>query len=172
MRIRSPVRFTLVELLTVIAIIAILAGLLLPTLNRARDKAKGSDCLNNLRQLGLAIAMYADSHDGFLPAAERRPSTPADPENVLPRIRDLLELESANVFKCPEENLGYFEKEGSSYEWNYSFNGKKLDSISVWLIQLPPAKAPLMYDYENVHPGGTGGATKNVIFADGHVAPL
>lgn len=151
--------FTLIELLVVIAIIAILAGLLLPTLSQAREMGRRAVCLNNLRQLFLAFSMYTQEYDGYCPRAAEVPSLHL---NADPRICDVLApyLKSPRVFQCPSDREDYFEREGSSYEYSPSLCGRKMDKARdnsrVWVF----------YDYKDFH----GPGVRNFIFLDGHAS--
>lgn len=85
---RRSSAFTLVELLVVIGIIAVLIAILLPALSRAKQQANATACLSNMRQMGQALVMFANEHNGYLPKAwfNNRPNTTtAQPDrSVLP----------------------------------------------------------------------------------------
>lgn len=111
--------FTLIELLTVIAIIAVLAGLLFPVFATARGKAREITCVSNLRQIGLSIKMYAQDYDELFPWAVD-PTDKYTPEiwagfpdfqkliPDMPFLHQTLQtyIKSQELFRCPAD-VGY-----------------------------------------------------------------
>lgn len=97
LRIVQPTRaFTLIELLVVIAIIGILGALLLPAMSRSREVARRAACASNIRQIVQAMALYADSNNGWLPPQRQGGSGSVDWSAVLTNI-----VRSTGVFRCP-----------------------------------------------------------------------
>jgi len=117
------VGFTLIELLVVIAIIAILASMLLPALTRGREKGRSTQCLNNLRQMGLSVKLYTQDNQSKFPLStaiepdppnlikEARPAlggNDPDPEHVAcyptAKARPLYNyMKPSEVYHCPED---------------------------------------------------------------------
>jgi prepilin-type N-terminal cleavage/methylation domain-containing protein len=159
---------TMLELLVVLAIIAILAGLLFPVMSKMRNSAEKTACLSNLRQIGAAALLYAAEHDQTLPVIEPSPAHPMlEPEDGARPLKEVLAPYGINdeVAKCPSDAKGpkFFASEGTSYFWYYFLNGRKLTSLSDEET-ISPSSMPLAADY-----GSNSPKHQNFVFADGHV---
>ncbi len=140
----SKKRFTLIELLVVIAIIAILAGMLLPSLGRVKESAKATACRNNLKQTGYVIQMYADTFDGWIvnmyynyhwlvpmaKAASNQPINFLKPETMVPygcpamplHVITSMAYVSRNLYGCWFTTKGYLTEPNKSLVQTGYFN--------------------------------------------------
>ncbi len=119
---RARNAFTLVELLVVIAIIGVLIGLLLPALQAARAAARRSQCANNLRQIGLAVHQFANSHRGKFPGIYHQRDKA---ESWIYSLAPFMESVDA-IRLCPEDHQRI--ERSSGRDTSYAFNGYLRDA--------------------------------------------
>ncbi len=182
---RRRAGFTLIELLVVIAIIAILAAILFPVFARAREAARRSACLSNMKQIGIGLAMYLQDYDQtFPPGGPKSWEARKNDRNFLAsQLQPYLKNEQ--IFRCPSDS-GWttfkptlFQAFGSSYTdaLRNVWGGVDLQYKSEAAIT-SVADKPLLWDMnENWHPGTgnlaasatDGRLERHVLFADLHV---
>jgi prepilin-type N-terminal cleavage/methylation domain-containing protein/prepilin-type processing-associated H-X9-DG protein len=157
---KHRVGFTLIELLVVIAIIAILAAILFPVFAQAREQARRSVCLSNIKQIANATLMYAQDYDETMPIVSfgglYRPATACrfrrgftklgvdgKQDYLLPVLSPY--VKSEGVFRCPSATPGLFGEEGFKANWGqhyWYFCGGAADKTDVCGYQLAAFARP------------------------------
>ena len=159
--------FTLIEMLVVIAVILVLAGLLLPSIKRVGDQARSTNCQSNMRQLLIALHLY-EQDAGVLPDINGAGNASGE---LIKRLKD--HVDNFKVFHCPAhqgragEESGAFSGQTTCYKYNDNvdpnfFQNKPLDNPNIFTTTLV-----LLIDSMDYEPRHFGGA--NLGFADGHV---
>lgn len=186
--------FSLPEMLVVVGIIAILLGLLMPTLNKARSAAAKVQCSANLADLGRAFQMYLSDSKGRVPQVnalpKREPAITKAPSVLA--VFDKYVGGSTGVWRCPSDrplNTGatfpagaetYYDAYGLSYEYNSWMNAHHgggtlsgaLDVAKEPPIAVTPDKFRIFNDFSHFHgPAGRVG-NMNFLFADWHVGDI
>jgi prepilin-type N-terminal cleavage/methylation domain-containing protein/prepilin-type processing-associated H-X9-DG protein len=178
---QRKVGFTLIELLVVIAIIGILAAMLLPALNSARERAKTISCVSNLKQIGLAIVLYSDDYDDYMPQAWTDDGLSWQ-DRLVPYLRRMGLITStgeyefrrtAKVFSCPSSKLNYIhitgDPNGATYGYrSYGVSVEFMTStgFSHTLYRMSsvgtPSDKALVFDYNDLRPTAQSGHPNDV----------
>ena len=170
--------FTLIELITVTAIIAVLASLIMPAAGRARGRARKTSCISNLRQIGIGLELYLaqNSHRypycAAIPGGDL-PDLPFPEEEGLPGIVEVLlaYTGSYRVFMCPSDTR-YHKESGTSYAWNRFLNGVDYDrgfmpgAGSIYAFFGGRQITPVMFDMDSFHGPSGGSASRNFLYPD------
>lgn len=157
---------TLIEIFIVVAIIAALSAVIVPTMSRVKASAGSVQCMGKLRDIGVGLNQYFADHGTVFPTMvgareSREDDVPAIDTVLLDYVGDEF------AFECPSDHEGIFEATGSSYFWNSLINGQRMGNMDLLGMVRKESGIPIASDKENFHRHVGDGV--NVLYADGHV---
>lgn len=186
-------RFYAIELLVVIGIIAVLVGILLPVMGKARESANRTACAAQLRDVGNLFQMYLNENKQRVPRVNVMPSMP----DLVPGTPSIYEVfdrytkDGRKGWKCPADRIinstvdghdTYFSREGGSYQYNPWFNAFAYDEITgvnkVWRdalkdaeerVRVTPDRLIVFQDFDPFHAKAGAKNSRNYLYADWHV---
>ena len=141
---KKSAAFTLIELLVVIAIIAILAAILFPVFAQAREKARQTSCVSNMKQIGTSLMMYTQDYDNTVPVQNQYGDS-YDPYIVAARLQPY--VKNFQVFKCPDTPLDMGTTQAQQHD-----NGGGDYMPDPVNVGLPASKVGTAQYYNDVYP--------------------
>ena len=155
--------FTLVELLVVMAVVGVLAGIVVPVYGRVAESGRAAKCVSNLRQLGAALGLYLGEHNLTMPTLVSGRTSVNEGGAAIDNTLDAYTQGKA-IFACPSDG-GEAVRSGTSYYWNVALNGQMTGGLN-FFQNFNQTEIPILADKAAYHPYLENKV--NLLYADGH----
>ena len=162
--------FTLVELLVVLAVIAVLGAIAFPLFQRSIEGGRATACVANLRQIGAGLSLYLGEHNMTMPTLKAGRASLEDDVPVIDNTLDKY-LKNKASFACPSDDI-WAATTGTSYNWNSALNGQSATNLNFLGLVKNASHIPVLADKgrkkdgSDVHPYIE--SKVNILYADGH----
>ncbi len=158
------------ELLVVIAVVAVLAGLAFPVFQRTAESGRVTACVSNLRQIGAGLSLYLGEHNMVMPVLKAGRASRDDDAPVIDNTLDKY-LHNQSVFACPSDDI-WAATTGTSYNWNNALNGQSATNLNFLGLVVEAGRIPVLADKGKRKDGGDVHpyieSKVNILYADGH----
>jgi prepilin-type processing-associated H-X9-DG protein len=150
----------------VVAILAVLVGLVSVAVNHGTEAARATACTSNLRQLAVALNGYLGENNNVMPTLKGGRASRDEDVPVIDNTLDRF-MPEKRVFACPADRR-YAAASGTSYYWNTALNGQSVASLNFMKVINEQGHIPVITDKAGFHPYTK--SQVNILYADGHAS--